>query len=88
MDFLQAQEFLAKAYPDKKIIYEFDEKCHRFHELVYTDGVPNPVHHVENNRVKVTVEGLEPMYVPIAPHRECYTWEAIKALILSKPDPI
>lgn len=87
MNFFQAQDFFSQMYPGKKIIYEFDEKCHRFHELVYTDGIPNPVHHVENHKVKVTVEGMTPIYVPIMPHRECYTWAAIKEIIMKKPDP-
>lgn len=84
MDFFSAQDFFQKLYPGKDIKYEFDEKCHRKHELIYTDGIPNPVHHVENDKVKVTVEGSDPIYVPIAPHRECYEWEAIKKIINSK----
>lgn len=87
MDYFEAQELFNNMYPDKKITYEFDEKCQRFHELVYTDGIPNPVHHIENNKVKVSVEEMDPMYIPIAPHRECCTWSHIKALINSMKDP-
>jgi len=87
VDFIQLQEFFKSMHPGKNITYEFDEKCHRFHELVYTDGVPNKVHHVENNKVKVTIEGQSPVYVPIMPHRENYTWDALKKIINKKTDP-
>ena len=87
MDYFQAQDFFKQLYPNKKISYEFDEKCHRVHELIYTDGVPNPVHHVENDKVKVSVEGMDPIYVSIMPHRECYTWDLMKKMINSKPNP-
>ena len=87
MNFYEAQEFFAKLYPGKKISYEFDDKCHRFYELVFTDGVPNPVHHIENRQVKVTVEGMDPLYVPIMPHRECADWDYMKNLINRKQNP-
>lgn len=88
MDFFQLQDFITQMNPGKKISYEFDEKCHRVHELIYTDGVPNPVHHIENNRVKVTVDSQEPKYISIMPHRECATWEYMKEMINRKKDPI
>ncbi len=84
MNFFEAQDMFKKMYPGKEIKFEFDEKCHRFHELIYTDGVPNPVHHIESNKVKVSVEGMQPIYSPIQPHRECVTWEHMKKLINSK----
>lgn len=87
MDFIQAQEFFKNMFPGKNIKYEFDEKCHRFHELIYTDGIPNEVHHIENDKVKITVEGMDSQYVPIKPHRECCSWELMKKMINSKMDP-
>jgi hypothetical protein len=84
MNLFEAQNMFEKMHPGKKIDYQFDEKCHRVHELYYTDGKPNPIHHVESDKVKITVEGMEPIYISIAPHRECYTWEMIKGLINSK----
>ena len=84
MDFFQVQDVFKQMHPGKNISFEFDEKCHRVHELVYTDGVPNPVHHIENNKVKVTVEGNDPIYVSILPHRECATWDHMKSLINKK----
>lgn len=86
MDFYQAQEFFKSMFPGKQITYEFDDKCHRFYEIVMTSGDPNMVHHVENDRVKVFVEGQDPMYVPISPHRETYTWAALRAKIDCKSD--
>ena len=86
MDFIQAQDFFANLYPGKKITYEFDENCHRFHELVHTNGKPNLYHHIENNKVKVTVEDQDAVYVPIAPHRETCTWAHISKIIAGKDD--
>jgi len=86
MDFFQAQDFFNQMYPGKEIKYEFDEKCHRVHELIYTDGKPNQYHQVENNKVKVTVEGQEAVYVSIMPHRETFSWDAIKNVINSKTE--
>ena len=88
MDFFQLQEFFKEMHPGKSIRYEFDEKCHRIHELIYTDGIPNLIHHIENDKVKVTVEGQEPIYVSIMPHRECATWEHMKEMINRKSSPI
>lgn len=87
MDFFQAQDLFNKMHPGKKVSFEFDEKCQRVHELIYTDGIPNHIHHIENNKVKVTVEGQEPVYISILPHRECATWDYMKKLINSKQDP-
>lgn len=84
MNYYEAQEFFKKANPNKKIDFELDEKCHRVHEIIYTDGFPNPVHHIESNQLKVTVEGSDPVYVPIAPHREACTWEHMQGLLSSK----
>lgn len=84
MDFLEAQDVFNKMYPLKKITFDFDEKCHRNYELVFTDGIPNPIHHIANNKVKVTVEGMDPIYVPILPHREVATWDHMTNLINKK----
>lgn len=81
MNFFETQDFFKTINPGKNLSFDFDHKCHRIHELIYTDGKPNPIHHVENNKVKVTVEGQDPIYVPIKPHRQVYTWEAIKNMI-------
>lgn len=86
MDFFQAQDFFKQMYPNKQITFQFDESCHRFHEIVYTDGSPNLIHHVENHKVKVTVEGMDPVYVPILPHRENFGWAKIKEMVNAKTD--
>lgn len=84
MNFFQAQDFFKKLYPGKNIFFEFDDKCHRFHELVFTDGKPHSLHHIECDKVKVTVEGNVPIYVDIVPHRFNLEWEEIKKIINSK----
>lgn len=86
MDFFQAQEFFAKIYPGKQITYEFDDNCHRTVELVFTDGLPNLIHHVECNKVCVKVEGMDTAYVPILPHRFNTSWKAAKEYVNAKKD--
>ena len=86
MDFFQAQDFFKQMYPGKKISYEFDEKCHRKLEVILTNGNPNSVHHVESHQVKVMVEGMDPVYVPIQPHRENFVWSKVKNILNSKKD--
>lgn len=86
MDFFEAQEFFKKMYPDKLIRYDFDESCHRLSELVFTEGLPNLVHHLECRQVKVTVDGQDPFYAPIKPHRIGCSWAEIKNMLLSKED--
>lgn len=86
MNFFEVQDLFKSMHPGKNITFEFDEKCHRFHELVYTDGVPNVIHHVENHKVKVTIEGMDSIYVPISPHRENCSWSNIKDIVNSKQD--
>ena len=69
MNLYEAQDFFKKMYPDKQISYDFDDSCIRQIECIYTDGKLHSHNHVEYQKVRVTVEGMSPMYVPIAPHR-------------------
>jgi hypothetical protein len=82
MNFFEAQDFFKQMYPGKEMKFSFDQKCHRFYEIVITDGKPNPIHHVENNKVKVEVSGMDPIYVPIQPHREVYNHADMMNLII------
>lgn len=86
MNFYEAQKFFKNMYPDKKILFDFDAKCYGSLEIVHTDGLPNILHHVESNKVLVSVEGLSPFYVPIVPHRTIVTWQAVKEFINSHAD--
>lgn len=86
MNFYECQEFFKQMYPDKKITFEFDEKCHRQIEIICTDGNPNMVHHIECNKVKVTVFGMAPIYVPIQPHRYNTSWVILKEMVNKKND--
>ena len=86
MNLYECQEWFKQMYPGKKVDFSFDEKCHRQHDLMFTDGKPNLVHHVEYKKVKVTVEGMDPMYVPIAPHRENFVWADMKKFVNGKSD--
>lgn len=69
MDFFEAQEFFKKLYPDTLVTFEFDDSCIRQIEQVFTEGQKHIVGHVEFNKVKVIPQGLDPVYVPIKPHR-------------------
>ena len=86
MDFFQAQDFMKEMYPGKELSYEFDDKCHRTVELIFTDGAPHLVHHVECNKVKVNIPGEASRYVPIAPHRIGTSWDAAKRYMNAKQD--
>lgn len=86
MNLYEAQEFFKQANPGKKIDFDFDEKCHRFNELVMTDGLPNMVHHIECNKVKVTIEGQNSVYVPIQSHRLGITWKTMLDMLNAKGD--
>ena len=69
MNLYDAVEFFKNTYPNKNIKLEFPKECHRKYEIIMTDGKPNPEHHLECRHVMVTVEGMAPVKVPIAPHR-------------------
>jgi hypothetical protein len=87
MNFYEAQDFIKTLYPGKNSSFEFDEKCHRKYEVIITDGSVNISHHIECNKVKANVEGiLDPIYIPIAPHRLSVFWSDIKKCINIKSD--
>lgn len=86
MDLYQVEEFMKEMYPGKELSYEFDDNCHRTVEMMFTNGAPNLVHHVECNRVKVNIPGEPSRYVPIAPHRIGTSWDAVKKYVNAKQD--
>lgn len=86
MDLFEARDFFQSQNPGKNINFEFDDNCHRFCEFVMTEGNPNLIHHVECRKVKVTVDGQNPIYVPIKPHRLNVYWSDLKNLIMNKSD--
>ncbi len=81
MNFYEAQDFMKQMYPGKVISFGFDEACHRTIEIIYTDGKPNLMHHVEFSKVKVSVEGMVDVYIPIAPHRMAAPWSSMKGYV-------
>jgi hypothetical protein len=87
MNFFEAQDFFKNMYPGKSIKFEFDKKCIRVMEIIHTDGKPNPVHHIEYQKVKVIVDGSDPVYVPIMPHRMNCDWEYVKEHINTLSNP-
>jgi len=84
VNFFDLQRSYKDAYPDKLVSFEFDEKCYRLIEIILSNGKPNDIHHCECDKVKVSVEGILPQYIPILPHRFSMTVEYAKNLINSK----
>lgn len=78
MNVYEAQDHVKQMYPDKLVILEFDEACLRLIEVIHTEGKPHSVHHVEYDRVKVSVDGITPFYMSIQPHRMCCTLQWVK----------
>lgn len=81
MNLYEAIEFFSRANPEKNVLCNFDKKCIKTIELTFTDGNLNEIFHVENNRLKVSVEGSDPVYIPIQSHRFCCEASKIKDYI-------
>lgn len=81
MNLYETQEFFKNLYPDQESIIEFDDNCIRLCECIMTDGLPHLIHHVEYNKVKVTIGNMPSVYVPIASHRMQISWANYKALV-------
>lgn len=83
MNYFQAEELAKQMNPGKIVNLSFDQKCRRVCEIIITDGLANNIHHIENNKVRVDVEGMDPIYLPIQPHRENCTHEEMMKIISS-----
>lgn len=86
MNLYEAIKFFQELHPDKKITVEFDAKCHRILELTYTNGLPNAIHHIENDKVKINTDDSSFTYVPIHPHRLTVAWADLKKFIVDSED--
>lgn len=84
MDIVETQKMFKELYPDHLVKFEFDEKGIRKCECIMTDGLPNLHHHLEFDKVRVTIDGVLDKYVPITTHRITTTWAEYKKIILSK----
>jgi hypothetical protein len=84
MDLIELQQMMTKSFPEKKIAYDFDYNCGRVINICMTDGIPHLFHQIEFNRVKMTIEGMEPQYVGIQAHRVSFTWVDIQKIIQEK----
>lgn len=81
MNLYELQDFINKKYPDKTKTFEFDKNCHRELSFIFTEGEAHPIHHLACTRCKVTVEGMQPEYWPIQPHRMNVSWNTAKGHI-------
>lgn len=69
MNYYELQEFMKKVNPGKNILFEFDDYSIRQIECMYTEDKLHTHNHIQYEKCKVTVEGQDPIYAPIAPHR-------------------
>lgn len=69
MDFIEAQSFFKDMFPNSTIDFEFDDKCIRYIQCIYTDGKLHDICHVEYQKVKIIIKDQSPIYAPIDPHR-------------------
>lgn len=86
MNIHECQAFFKKQNADKNVAFELDDTCALTFELTFFDGLPNLVHNITYNKIKVTVEGQEPFMVPISPHKEVVGWARIKEILSRKTD--
>jgi hypothetical protein len=77
MDIYQVEDLFKKIYKNKKVEISFDPLCVKTIEIGFLNGVPNEVHHLEFDRVKVTVDSAEDNYVDIMPHRDVMSFDDI-----------
>jgi hypothetical protein len=78
MNFFEAQEFFKQMYPGKPVLFEFDSSCIRFIECVHTDNEMHDTNHIQYEKLKVTVQGMQPVYIPIMPHRMLISADDVK----------
>ncbi len=83
MNLYQVENYFKDIYKGKNVFLDFDMNCVRQMEIVYSDGKPHESHHLEYQKVRVTVDGTEPVYVSIAPHRIGIEWKNVKEYISS-----
>jgi len=82
MDLIELAEFLSSENPGKQIQFAFPIECHRFYEIVMTDGKPNPEHHIECRSAQVLIEDKDPYFQKLSsPHRLTVSYEHIKELL-------
>ncbi len=86
MDIFQANEFFCDMFKNKKVTYDFDEKCICKVEFVCTNGRPHLIQKVECDKAKFMVEGMKPFYVPITIFTLDKTLIEIKELIAGFKD--
>ena len=81
MNLFELKEFFGKMHPEKTINYEFDKNCIRSIELVYIDSVMLDFFHIEYDKIKVTVDGENPIYAKIMPHRSSISKELLNEFL-------
>lgn len=77
MNYYEIQDLYKKMFPGREIKVEFDKKCIGHYEIYFTDGKINPIQHIEYIKAKIVIEELNEIYVPINPHRENISWQAM-----------
>jgi len=70
MKIFEVKSTVEQMHPGKAVEVDLDDTCICAFEHVGVSGVPNLFGHVCFNRAKVTVEGMEPVYMSITNHRQ------------------
>lgn len=78
MNLYETKDFFKKLYPNKEVLFEFDNNCIRSIEITQTEGKAHLYHHIDYDKLKVTPNGDPSVYIPISNHREVCTFEWIK----------
>lgn len=72
-------------YPKAEVAFDFDDKCLKKEELIFSEGLPHENHHVVYNQVKAMIDGQDPIYIPIDNHREVVSWSKVKEKVSRMP---
>ena len=70
MKIFEVKSMMEKMHPGKSVDVDLDDQCICAFDQVANNGVPNLFGHVCFNKAKVTIEGMEPIYMPIMDHRQ------------------
>lgn len=81
MDYYTAKDVFDSMNPGKVVTYDFDKNCLRKTEFIWNNGELNDDAFSEFDKVRITVEGQDPVYVPINTHRQADTIEFHKNLL-------
>lgn len=78
MNVFQAKEIFNNVFKDKKLEWGFDNNCMTSLCCFTSEGLPNSMHVIYFNKVKLTLEDGTINYIPIEDHQATMTWAAVR----------